>query len=343
MTSPTFSVVIPSYNYARFLGLTLDSILEQGRSDVEVLVVDDASTDETPELVRRYSDVRYIRLDSNVGASRAWSLGIEAAQGRFLAKIDADDWLLPGWFDSVEQAFEVDPEIGLVAGASVIFRNANDLAVWRVSHRDRLLDEAELRARLLRRFFFRMPSLCLRTDMIRAHESPRSSLRLIHDWEYFIRATKSWKAYLLSRVLGVYRIHENSVTLTGHDQLRHDFWQLLAMIEDPKDPAYLDAHERRILITGLARTYLGIVGPQLSVQEPSAMREHLSVALKIAKRGGPRSVTLASTRLMSGAVQRARRALPFRSPARIRMGHLLPPGYSRPETQGTRRRDPTSD
>lgn len=89
----TVSVVIPTYDSADTLPRAIDSALAQTHDDLEVLVVDDASTDETPAVVESYDDQRVELLghDRNCGGSAARNTGIEAASGEFVALLDADD------------------------------------------------------------------------------------------------------------------------------------------------------------------------------------------------------------------------------------------------------------
>jgi GT2 family glycosyltransferase len=90
---PTVSVVVPTYNRSATLGPTIESVLAQTMTDIELLVVDDASTDETETVVAGYDDgrVRYLRHDRNRGGSAARNTGIEAARGRYVALLDSDD------------------------------------------------------------------------------------------------------------------------------------------------------------------------------------------------------------------------------------------------------------
>jgi len=85
------SVIIPTYNSARYLSDAIDSVLAQTFRDFEVLVIDDGSTDDTASLMRQYSrPVRYIRQE-NGGVSRARNRGIDESRGRYVAFLDADD------------------------------------------------------------------------------------------------------------------------------------------------------------------------------------------------------------------------------------------------------------
>lgn len=92
---PTVSVVIPTYNYGRFIAAAIDSALRQTYAPLEVIVVDDGSTDETPEALGPYCGrVSYI-LQKNAGPSAARNRGIRAARGEWIAFLDADDI----WFE----------------------------------------------------------------------------------------------------------------------------------------------------------------------------------------------------------------------------------------------------
>src|SRR5947207_15233453 len=86
------SVIIPSYNRANILGETLDSVLAQSYTEFEAIVVDDGSTDRTPDVVAEYTDprVRYF-YKPNGGLSSARNFGLQLANGEFIAFLDSDD------------------------------------------------------------------------------------------------------------------------------------------------------------------------------------------------------------------------------------------------------------
>lgn len=101
MTAPRLSICIPVYNFARFLGDTLQSIVRQAPADlVEIDVVDGASTDDTPEVVRgfqqRYPNVRYHRLDRKGGIDRDIAKGVELARGEYCWLFSGDDLMREG-------------------------------------------------------------------------------------------------------------------------------------------------------------------------------------------------------------------------------------------------------
>lgn len=88
---PIVSIIIPTYNRADFLQEALRSVLAQTFVGYELIVVDDGSTDRTPELARQFPQVRWIREEVNAGVSRARNLGIQQSRGRYLCFLDSDD------------------------------------------------------------------------------------------------------------------------------------------------------------------------------------------------------------------------------------------------------------
>ncbi len=111
-----FSIIIPAYNYGRFVARAIESALEQEGDDFEVLVIDDGSTDNTREVVSRFEDrVSYFHHE-NRGQSATRNRGIDLACGRYLVFLDADDKLLPGALSHLRQAVLDDPNLGMVFG-----------------------------------------------------------------------------------------------------------------------------------------------------------------------------------------------------------------------------------
>ena len=108
------SVIIPVYNYARFVGRAVDSVLAQTYSPVECVVVDDGSTDDTPQVLARYGDrIRAIRQE-NRGLSAARNTGIRAARGEYVAILDSDDYFRPDKLAKQVALIESAPGLGAV-------------------------------------------------------------------------------------------------------------------------------------------------------------------------------------------------------------------------------------
>lgn len=113
MSTPLISCVVPVYNGERFLAEAIDSILAQSYRPIEILVSDDGSTDNTPAVAARYADrIKYLR-QANAGPAAARNHGLRAAQGEFVALLDADDIWLPRKLELQMAQFQVRPDLDL--------------------------------------------------------------------------------------------------------------------------------------------------------------------------------------------------------------------------------------
>jgi glycosyltransferase involved in cell wall biosynthesis len=114
--SPIVSVIIPTYNRALLIGRAIQSVLDQSCADFELLVVDDASTDDTEQVVSGYEDsrIRYVRHEQNMGGGAARNSGIDLACGEYVAFLDSDDEWFPGKLErQLAQATASSPDHGI--------------------------------------------------------------------------------------------------------------------------------------------------------------------------------------------------------------------------------------
>ena len=121
---PKVSVIVPTFNSARYIQDALASVLAQGYQDLEIIVVDDASTDNTAEVVTGLNSrkISYIRLPENHGGpSKARNIGIENSRGELIVLFDSDDLMLPGRIEYAVSAMDEHPEVGMVCSDAVKF------------------------------------------------------------------------------------------------------------------------------------------------------------------------------------------------------------------------------
>lgn len=112
---PQVTVIIPTYNYAHYIGEAIESVLAQSHRDFEIVVVDDGSTDNTEEVVSRFSQVRYIH-QANQGIAAARNAGLLASQGSYLVLLDADDRLLSHCLEAGLTSLDNNPACAFASG-----------------------------------------------------------------------------------------------------------------------------------------------------------------------------------------------------------------------------------
>jgi glycosyltransferase involved in cell wall biosynthesis len=113
--STLVSVIIPAHNAGAYVGEAVASVLTQGVADLEVIVIDDASTDNTAQVVSEVRDPRVQLVRSpKIGVGAARNRGLEMARGRFIAFLDADDRWTPGKLDRQLELLESEPDVGFV-------------------------------------------------------------------------------------------------------------------------------------------------------------------------------------------------------------------------------------
>ena len=119
MAQPIVSIVVPSYNHAHFLPIALDSALAQSYSQLEILILDDASTDETSTIIQPYladPRIRYIRNEQNLGLGRNLNKAISLATGEYITTLGSDDRLMPDYIATSIEFLQQHPEVDLVYG-----------------------------------------------------------------------------------------------------------------------------------------------------------------------------------------------------------------------------------
>lgn len=223
MNDPFVSIMIPTYNQARYLGKTIESCLEQDYPNLEVVVSDDASTDETAEVVGKYlGDVRlkYVRNEKNVGRVGNYrSLLFNHARGDWVLNVDGDDYLCSPGFIS-ESMEIVKDNAGLVA----VYANQFDYYEWDGSFSrktpDRMAEGVHGGGEILWGVALGKVGLYHLTtlyDARLARDIDFYSKDIISsDWESLYRLLSLGKVYKLNRHVGVWRHHGANETAKLH-------------------------------------------------------------------------------------------------------------------------------
>lgn len=185
---PAVSVIIPTYNRANLIGRAIRSVLNQTYQDLELLVIDDGSTDGTDDVVRGFADPRihYLRRDSNGGASAARNTGIRRAKGRYMAFLDSDDEWLPEKLERQIPLFQDSPHHpGVTYTACYWVDQAGTVTVERPTVRGDIFLQLAMRA------FLAWPSIIIKREVLAEVGLFDESLPLAEDRDLLIRLAKN--------------------------------------------------------------------------------------------------------------------------------------------------------
>jgi hypothetical protein len=223
MSKPFVSVLIDTYNHERFIEQAIASVLEQDVSaaEVEVIVVDDGSTDSTPAIVRKFIPrIRYLRK-ANGGQASAFNAGIPETRGEIVAFLDGDDWWSREKLRCVVSAMTADPAIGMVGHGFVesFDSGMEKVIVSEASERFRLASVRSAQAFRLRRCYFGTSRLTLRAAFARQLLPVPEVLKIEADEFLFTLAAALADLFILCEPLAHYRVHGGNLFLAAGGSL----------------------------------------------------------------------------------------------------------------------------
>jgi glycosyltransferase involved in cell wall biosynthesis len=199
------SVVIPCYNQAHFLSEAIESVLCQGYTNVEVVVVDDGSTDNASEVASRYerAGVRLIRQE-NRGVSAARNRGLDETQGEYVVFLDSDDRLLPGALEVGVKDLEAHPACALVFGRHMLIETDGSSLGSPFPPYTGGTDYYEA---LLRDSYPGMNDVMFRRAVLEAVGGFDASLPAAEDYDLYLRVASKFAIHHHDEVVAQYRRH----------------------------------------------------------------------------------------------------------------------------------------
>jgi len=224
---PRVSVVLAVHNGARHLGVAIDSVLRQTLDDLELIVVDDGSTDATEEVLGSYRDRRMTVVRQEwCGQARSLNRGIALCRAPYVARVDADDVSRPARLEKQVEFLDQHPDVGVLGtGVTVVDEGGRRLRDYRYP-----ADHETLAARLLR-FENPLPhtTLMFRMDVIRELGGYEIAFPKAQDFDLLLRAIERYRVASIPEPLCELRLLMDSATFEGGnaEQLR---WGLLAYL-----------------------------------------------------------------------------------------------------------------
>jgi len=214
MANPLISVIMSAHNYGRFIGEAIQSVLDQTYDHFELIVIDDASTDDTRQVIDAFSDDRIVpihRAECTCSGDLARNDGLAIAHGDLIAIADADDVNLPGRFEKQVGFFERRPDIDLLGGAMIKI-HANGIAMRGIVDKPVYDDPRQYRQAMLSgKHVINTPTLMFRQRILERVQGFRNYPSSA-DAEFLLRASRYYSMGNLVDVLILYRRHKRSVT-----------------------------------------------------------------------------------------------------------------------------------
>lgn len=208
--SPLVSVIIPAYNARDFVADAIHSALSQDHPAVEVIVCDDASTDDTAEVVRRFEPrVTLVRMARNGGIGAARNAAIAASSGAFLAPLDADDMFLPGKLAAQVRVMIERPNVAVCHTGTELF--GGESGDGPIIHDVRRRIDGMCFAPLVRRNGIVIASAMMRRSMMPA-EGFQTDVQGVEDYAMWMEMLFDHEAAYLPQVLTRYRRHPAQMT-----------------------------------------------------------------------------------------------------------------------------------
>lgn len=213
---PLVSIVIPSYNYARYLDEAIKSVLSQTYPNIELIVLDDGSTDDTQEILKRYADQFYWETQENMGQAETLNKGWRMSRGEILAYLSADDVLYPEAVAVSVKCLQVNPSIvltycdyDLIDPSSSVLRRVNAP----------VFDYQEMIVKFVcppgpGAFFWR--------DAFEATGLWDRKLKQIPDYDYWLRLGLQGAFLRIPEALAGFRVHADSQSFAAVDEQRSD-------------------------------------------------------------------------------------------------------------------------
>lgn len=209
--SPILSVVMPSYNHAKYIGAAIDSVLSQEQEGVELIVMDGGSRDDTLGVLRSYGDRLGFVSERDRGQGDAINRGLQRARGDILCWLNSDDLFTPGALQRVVRVFRECPRAEFVYGRG-----------WDVDETGRIIDEAgvlpfDLWRLIHQRNFIQQPSCFFRRSLLAKVGPIDERLHYVMDWDLWVRFA-AYPGLFVDDFWSCNRVYRDNKTQSGQFQ-----------------------------------------------------------------------------------------------------------------------------
>ncbi len=235
MKLPRVSVIIPSYNLSKYIGEAIESVLNQTYKNLELIIVDDCSTDNSVEIIQRYAKkddrIKFFKFGENKGACEAFNYGLRNAEGKYICYLGADDVFLEDKIEKQVEFLENHKEIAAVFGYPIFIDEKGKVIPERKTYfGDLFKQENRERYEWLRYFFLNgnclsHPSVMMRKTVYEDVGFLDVRFFQLPDFDLWIRVCKKYDIFIIKEYLYKNRLRgkENASSPTKLALLRYNF------------------------------------------------------------------------------------------------------------------------
>jgi glycosyltransferase involved in cell wall biosynthesis len=236
------SVVIPTYNRSSLIGKSIESVFSQDYPNLEVIVVDDGSTDDTQQVIEvlKNPKLRYFRHEQNRGAPAARNTGLHQARGEYIAFLDSDDAWIPGKLSKqMEVMLRSDGDVALVYGGMRKIDDEGNTTGYKKPRKRGNIYQSLLKDNIIGSTSIPL----LKTKVVKETGGFDEELRSRQDYDLWLRIAKLYKVDFVPEPLVLYRVHRNRISGNVDAQLQGTHRVLEKYFEDiQRNPAALAHH-----------------------------------------------------------------------------------------------------
>lgn len=231
---PLVSVIIPTHNSALFINETISSVLSQSNPDFEIIVVDDASADNTLKLVQSLADkdsrIRYFKQEKG-GVSVARNRGIKESMGGYIAFIDHDDLWVPQKLEKQLKLFREDPQLGLVFSRAAIITN-DGKSLCSTGGLTKFRRGYVFKDLFCKHFIFISSTVIKREVFDSLDEWFPESMEMAEEIDLFLRIAYNWKVDYCNEILTKWRWHSNNDSTLRKMLLINDYNKIIERLKE---------------------------------------------------------------------------------------------------------------
>lgn len=269
---PLISVIIPCYNHAHFLPDAISSVSDQTYKNVEIIIIDDGSTDETEKVSRSFENVKY-HFQKNRGLPASRNAGFSFSNGGYIVFLDADDWLYPAAIETNLSYLLKDRSLAFVSGA---YDNIFSNPARTVECKNELT--AEPYVQLLNRNYIGVPAAVMYSRSVLEEFHFDEALKSCEDYDLYLRIARKYPVLHHNLKIAAYRKHATNMSL-NYDRMLNTALEVL----EKQKPFLKTKEENEAYHSGIAfwkKYYSSKVYEALLFREVPLSEKHLSFLWK---------------------------------------------------------------